>query len=80
MVMPDLPDFDELAVRLVRLRHAQAGLARRLEKVEERAAQFPTEFSRRTLEELRAEDARLREEIAELEERLRPVLRRREPQ
>lgn len=80
MVTPDLPDFDELAVRLVRLRHEQGGLARRLEKAEESAAQFPSDFSRRTLAELRAEEARLGEEIAALEEQLRPVLRRREPQ
>ena len=72
----DLPDFDELSIELVRLRHQQAELARRLEKAEERAAQFPSEFSRRTFEELRADDAGLRARVAELEEQLRPVLRR----
>jgi septal ring factor EnvC (AmiA/AmiB activator) len=79
MTASDLPDFDELAVELVRLRHQQAELARRLEKAEERAAQFPSDFSRRTLDELRADDTGLRARIAELEEQLRPVLRRPEP-
>jgi BMFP domain-containing protein YqiC len=74
--LPDLPDFDELAVELVRVRHQLDELARRLEKAEERAAQFPSDFSRRMLEELRAEDAALRTRIGELEEQLRPVLRR----
>lgn len=72
----DLPDFDELAVELVRSRHQLDELARRLEKAEERAAQFPSDFSRRTLEELRADDAALRARISELEEQLRPVIRR----
>jgi hypothetical protein len=80
MTAIDLPDFDDLAMELVRLRHQRAELARRLEKAEERAAQFPSEFSRNTLDELRAGDAGLRARIAELEEQLRPVLRRREPQ
>jgi uncharacterized protein involved in exopolysaccharide biosynthesis len=80
MTASDLPDFDELAVELVRLRHQQADLARRLEKAEERAAQFPSEFSRRTLHDLRADQAGLRARIADLEEQLRPVLRRPEPQ
>jgi BMFP domain-containing protein YqiC len=80
MTAIDLPDFDELAAELVRARHQLTDLARRLEKAEERAAQFPSDFSRRTLDELRAEDAGLRARIVELEEQLRPVLRRPEPQ
>lgn len=79
MTAPDLPDLDELALELVRLRHQQADLARRLEKAEERAAQFPSEFSRRSLDDLRAEGAGQRARIVELEEQLRPVLRRPEP-
>jgi hypothetical protein len=80
MTASDLPDFDELAVELVRLRHQQADLARRLEKAEERAAQFPRVFSRWTLHDRRADQAGLRARIADLEEQLRPVLRRPEPQ
>jgi BMFP domain-containing protein YqiC len=79
MSLPDLPDFDELALELVRVRHQQTELARRLEKAEERAAQFPSEFSHRTRDELRAENASLAARIAELEEQLRPGLRRPEP-
>ncbi|HET7138356.1 MAG TPA: hypothetical protein VFI04_08360 [Gaiellaceae bacterium] len=80
MTTTDLPDFDELAAELVRIRHQLAELERRLEKAEERAAQFPSEFSQRTFDELRAEDVGLRARVTELEEQLRPVLRRREPQ
>lgn len=78
--IPDLPDFDELAVELVRLRHQRADLARRLERAEERAAQFPSDFARKSLEELRTEDRSLRGRLSELEEQLRPVIRRPEPQ
>lgn len=80
MTASGLPDFDELAVELVRLRHQHADLVRRLEKAEERAAQFPSEFSRRTLHDLRADETELRARIADFEEQLRPVLRRPEPQ
>jgi hypothetical protein len=80
MTATDLPDFDELAAELVRVRHQLAELARRLEKAEERAAQFPSEFSQRTFDELRAEDVGLRARATDLEEQLRPVLRRPEPQ
>jgi chromosome segregation ATPase len=75
----DLPDFDELAVELVRLRHQQADLTRKLERAEERAAQFPSEFAHKSLEDLRAEDRSLRGRVSELEEQLRPVIRRPEP-
>jgi hypothetical protein len=80
MKAPDLPDFDELSVELVRLRHQQADLARRLEKAEERSAQFPSAFSQRELDELRAGDLGLRARIAALEEQLRPVLQLCQPQ
>jgi hypothetical protein len=80
MTVNGLPDFDELAVELVRLRHRHTELARRLEKAEERAAQFPSDFSRGERDELRAGDRELKARIAELEVQLRPVLRRVEPQ
>jgi ABC-type phosphate transport system auxiliary subunit len=58
------------------LRHRVQDLARVLERTEERHHQFPTEHSQKTLDDLRAEDGSLRAEIAELEEQIRPLLRR----
>ena len=79
MAVPDLPDFDELAFRLVQLRHREASLDRRLVREQERHAAFASEYSERKLEAVRAEIEPLRAEIAALEEQLRPVLRRKEP-
>ena len=76
MSSPDLPDLDEIAMRRVQLRHRVQDLARVLERTEERHHQFPTEHSQKTLDDLRAEDGSLRAEIAELEEQIRPLLRR----
>ena len=76
MARPDLPDLDELATRLVHLRHRSQGLARVLEGAEERHYRFPSEHSQKTLDDLRAEDAALKAEIEQLEEQIRPLLRR----
>ena len=72
----ELPDLDQIAMRLVQLRHKVQDLARVLERTEERHYRFPSEHSQKTLDDLRAEDAGLRAEIAELEEQIRPLLRR----
>lgn len=79
MSAPELPDLDELALRLVQARHRENDLARRLEKVEERHGAFPSEHTRQAMEQLKAEDAALQAEIVLLEEQLRPLLRRPEP-
>lgn len=79
MAVPDLPDFDELAFRLVQLRHREAALARRLVREQERHGAFASEYSQRKLDDVRKELDPLRAEIASLEEQLRPVLRRKEP-
>ena len=76
MARPDLPDLDELATRLVHLRHRAQDLARLRERAEERHARFPSDHSQKTLDDLRAEDAALRTEIELLEEQIRPLLRR----
>jgi FtsZ-binding cell division protein ZapB len=76
MPSPDLPDLDQIATRLVQLRHRVQDLARVLERADERHQQFPSEHSQKTLDDLRSEDAALRSEIAELEEQIRPLLRR----
>ena len=75
-VMSELPDLDQIAMRLVQLRHRVQDLARVVERADERHHQFPSEHSQKTLDDLRAEDAALRAEIAELEEQIRPLLRR----
>jgi cell division protein FtsB len=72
----ELPDLDQIAMRLVQLRHRVQDLARVLERIEERHHQFPSEHSQKTLDDMRAEDTALRAEIAELEEQIRPLLRR----
>lgn len=79
MPTPDLPDLDELALRLVQARHREGDLKRRVEKAEERHGAFPTEHTQRSLDELRAENEGLQKEIVLLEEQLRPLLRRPEP-
>jgi ABC-type phosphate transport system auxiliary subunit len=76
MSSPDLPDLDQIAMRLVQLRHRAQDLARLLERAEERHYQFPSEHSQKTLDDMRAEDGALRAEIAQLEEQIRPLLRR----
>lgn len=76
MSSSELPDLDQIAMRLVQLRHRAQDLARLLERAEERHYQYPSEHSQKTLDDLRAEDASLRAEIAEHEETIRPLLRR----
>ena len=76
MSSADLPDLDQTAMRLVQLRHKVQDLARVIERAEERHYQFPSEHSQKTVDELRAEDGALRAEIAQLEEQIRPLLRR----
>jgi hypothetical protein len=72
----ELPNLDELATRLVHLRHRRQDLARLLERSEERHHQFPSDHSQRTLDDLRAEDRTISSEIELLEEQIRPLLRR----
>lgn len=76
MSSPELPDLDEIAMRLVQLRHRALDLERVVERAEERHHQFPSDHSKKTLDDLRVEDAAIRIEIAQLEEQIRPLLRR----
>jgi cell division protein FtsB len=76
MSSPELPDLDQIAMRLVQLRHRVQDLERVVERADERYQQFPSEHAKKTLDDLRAEDAALRSEIAALEEQIRPLLRR----
>jgi hypothetical protein len=79
MPAPELPDLDELALRLVRLRHRAQDLARLIERAEERHMAFPNDHSLRTLEELRGQRDALQADIVKVEEQLRPLMRRPEP-
>jgi len=72
----ELPNLDELATRLVHLRHRRQDLTRLLERAEERHYRFPSDHSQRTLDDLRAEDSAISSEIELLEEQIRPLLRR----
>lgn len=76
MAHSELPDLDELATRLVHLRHRAQDLARVLERAEERHYRFPSDHSQKTVDDLRAEHGELRAEIELLEEQIRPLLRR----
>jgi len=76
MSSSELPDLDQIAMRLVQLRHRRQDLARLLERAEERHYRFPSDHSQKSFDDLRAEDAALRAEITELEEQIRPLLRR----
>jgi len=76
MSSAELPDLDELATRLVQLRHRAQDLARVLERAEERHYQFPSDHSQKTLDGLKADEGALRAEIEQLEEQIRPLLRR----
>jgi hypothetical protein len=74
----DLPDLDELATELVRLRHRHRDLERLLERHVQRAVTFPSEFAE---ERQRAHEAQLSEmeaRIVELEAALVPVRRLRD--
>ena len=76
MSSPDLPDLDQIAMRLVQLRHRAQDVTRLVERAEERHYQFPSDHSQKTLDDLRAEETGLQAEIAKLEETIRPLLRR----
>jgi hypothetical protein len=76
MSAPELPDLDQLALRVVQLRHREKDLARLLEKAEERYLAFPSEHAKKAVDDLKTEDSALQAEILILEEQLRPLLRR----
>jgi hypothetical protein len=70
-----LPDFDELAIELVRLKRREPELVRRLERAEDRAVAFPSEFGTREVERLRKERQAMLERIDELNALLLPIRR-----
>jgi hypothetical protein len=70
-----LPDFHGLALELVRLERREAGLARRLEKVQDRACTFPTPFVARQVTAMEDEHRAMVERIVELQALLVPARR-----
>jgi hypothetical protein len=75
MAADALPDFDELALELVRLERRESELARRLDRAEERAGQFPSSFAMREVRRLRLERQAMLERMEELDTLLLPLRR-----
>lgn len=76
MAAPALPDLDELALRHVRLRRRETEVGRRLVKAHDRHATFPSELTRRRVDELEQDLAGLRRELESIRARLLPIMRR----
>ena len=73
MASDKLPDYNELAAELIRLRGREPELIKRLERAEDRAVSFPSEFGDRDLARLRRERQAMLERIDELNALLLPV-------
>jgi predicted nucleic acid-binding Zn-ribbon protein len=78
MAASQLPDFDELMLKLVQLEHRERELESRLDKAQERNGQFPTEISARNVAALTTELLDLRRTMDALRTELVPVMRTRE--
>jgi hypothetical protein len=75
MAVDELPDLDELSLELVRLERRALELARQLERVEQRAAAFPSSFGMREVRRLKLEQQEILERIDELDALLLPLRR-----
>ena len=75
MAADELPDFDELALELVRLERRESEVARQLERAEERAGQFPSSFGMREVRRLRLERQASLDRMDQLHTLLLPVRR-----
>jgi hypothetical protein len=75
MAADELPDFDELAIELVRLKRREPELIRRLERAEDRAVAFPSDFGMREVRRLRIERQAMLDRIDELNALLLPIRR-----
>ncbi len=75
MAADELPDFDELAIELVRLNQREPELVRRLELAERRAVSFPSSFGTREVSRLRRERQAMLDRIDELNALLLPIRR-----
>lgn len=75
MAADKLPDFDELAIELVRLKRREPELVKRLERAEDRLVAFPSPFGEREVERLRQERQTMLDRIDELNALLLPIRR-----
>jgi hypothetical protein len=75
MAVEKLPDLDQAALELLRLERRGKDLERRLERLSERNAAFPSAFARTQLEEVVREQLDVLRRIDELQLLLRPIRR-----
>jgi predicted nucleic acid-binding Zn-ribbon protein len=75
MAADKLPDFDELAIELVRLKRREPELLKRLERAEDRLVAFPSAFGEREVARLRQERQTMVDRIDELNALLLPIRR-----
>ncbi len=79
MAAPALPDFDALALRLVQLEHREGDAERRVVKLQDRYATFPSEMGERQVEEAHRTLLVMRREMNDLRAQLLPIMRLRDP-
>jgi hypothetical protein len=75
MAADKLPDFDELAIELVRLKRREPELVKRLDRAEDRVVAFPSPFGMREVRRLRLERQAMLDRIDELNALLLPIRR-----
>lgn len=75
MAAPEVLNFDELAVRWLKLQRRHSELERRLVRLRERHGRFPNDVSGRQLAELNTERGQVHEEIKAIRDQLLPVMR-----
>jgi hypothetical protein len=73
---PELPDFHDLQLELIRLERAEADTARRHAIVSERHGAFPSDFTRAQERQLAANLAAIRGRIEVRQAQLLPIRRR----
>ena len=75
MATHELPDFDELAVRLVQLEREEGSIEQRLSRLMDRNGQFPNEVTARQIGDLQKQHLETRRELNTVRARLVPILR-----
>ncbi len=75
MAADELPNFDELTVRVIELEHQEGEIERRLAKLQDRHGQFPNEVTERQITELHTQHLAVRREVNTIRARLLPIMR-----
>jgi hypothetical protein len=73
MAADSLPDFHELALELIQLRHRQQDMLRQHDKALERIAAFPNEFGRAQASAIAAAIEEIADRIEAVEAQLIPL-------